>query len=1257
MNAAQETTKQTQSKSNIQYCASRHDSIEHYLENNNDPRTLTAKHFYEIFSSGTIKLYKTTRAGATTALCSGSVKRKELFTLICRTNRTVTKTVKEGTERVIGYPVNVIHILRNSFCPRIVERIKKHPCIEKFGFIPLPNCDYCEVRECPIRTAYESPISEIHGFSLTYAKLQSLVMSESKKTKILLDKITNHSKNIIFDEIQTLQEGTTVSVPIWENSRGKEWALTLKHFAELKKSSSLMQTFLDKVSEILSAVELEVQKLKNKSDKDHHLKHLASIVRNPASIRNIEKNKKIQDQQKAEKQRIENEYEKAKAPDPNVGYIEVALRNDETTNQSVNKGISELGREDLAFGTITRIQEILIKAIEKPKEYKLKEDEIILLSKLLMIVNSEFFTVSYVRGLDSERITLQAQDTLLFEAIKNFIRKSQNNSNKKRIIFTTATFGSLKIDNLLGLTDVKDWIWGDPLNTSAKLLVIADKSKISPFNFFNRLEAIAKLITEVIGKFGQENVAVCTMNKKWSKALSELGIKSTYYQSDETEGVASNKRIWIFVGLAQKPVNAKDHLAIIQAPYHDNPANLSKEDFLFYVSQKLRLESVHINSYQAISRAKDPEAKDRSVAIMIGVRKEDVEKCLIWSPTRQLKTLKTEKGLKFKVEAENPIGKPLLTVAPLNSDLDESLFIIDNWITNGVVDSYQLNWEYLKRIVDAKGYVSIKRLINVNGLAEQEVRKFFAELTEFLQRKTITDYVLMHDSKGEVKGLASRLFYEKSGKPCIIYNGFTQSSIEPTNADWFLALLAAVERADLEQSELSATYFSHHVSANVYRNLSNFFDSLQSHPQLCLGWIVIGEKGKHREERRLIRDIHCLGAWSPSFPRRVCKNQFTIENMIQLNGYANGASSKNDFFISVYSFPDKHPREGGNPPIDTLFIDLDVESERFSELRKAWASGDNSVLSELLSLRTKLLDETLKQTRLLFDYLVSLKIQPRILLSGFKGVHLFIDFPALQFSSLEVAKKILSKFMDELKSATRVTFDHSVVGDVSRLCRIPNTIHFDSSKLLGRSQYATPITSAELMNLSAEDYDRYCSNQRHLPIGRYESTEMLSILTQIEQDMDLDEVAVSPVHQIKDSERIRVYERECEREILANDDYDQLDIRPCFKRVHREQIQLSGGYGHKLRIGAVLELARQGLSVQSIVRWFSFCDDYDPRITEKAVFDLISRGYTDKHIDEYGSERRKGFKCETIQRCGFCLNESCQIYLKKYGGGDKNWKL
>ena len=87
-------------------------------------------------------------------------------------------------------------------------------------------------------------------------------------------------------------------------------------------------------------------------------------------------------------------------------------------------------------------------------------------------------------------------------------------------------------------------------------------------------------------------------------------------------------------------------------------------DLLHYVSQKLRADSVHISTYQAISRAKDPEAKNRSIAIMIGARKEEVEKCLLWGPSRTLKPLRTEKGLKFDVEIQDPIGKPLLTVAP-----------------------------------------------------------------------------------------------------------------------------------------------------------------------------------------------------------------------------------------------------------------------------------------------------------------------------------------------------------------------------------------------------------------------------------------------------------------------------------------------------------------------------------------------------------------------------------------------------------------
>jgi hypothetical protein len=81
-----------------------------------------------------------------------------------------------------------------------------------------------------------------------------------------------------------------------------------------------------------------------------------------------------------------------------------------------------------------------------------------------------------------------------------------------------------------------------------------------------------------------------------------------------------------------------------------------------------------------------------------------------------------------------------------------------------------------------------------------------------------------------------------------------------------------------------------------------------------------------------------------------------------------------------------------------------------------------------------------------------------------------------------------------------------------------------------------------------------------------------------------------------------------------------------------------------------MELAGQELSISSIVRWFDFCSDYDPDITEAYVKGIISRGYTDKNVNEYGREYRKGLKCTTIQRCGFCLGDECKIYKRKFRG-------
>jgi len=1215
--------------------------VEHFLLKEEDPRTIAAKRFYDEVPSGIVKAHKTTRAGATVALCSESVKRNELCTMICRTNRNITKTLKEDMVSVVGHPVNVIHIMRNSFCPRIMDLIAKHPAIELLGVIPLPSCDNCTISLCPVREAFETPAEDVHVYALTYAKLASLMMSRSKRARELLDKLVR-AKNVLFDEVQFLEEGDTVAVNVWEKMGSHEYTLNLDKYNKLAEASPLMQRFLDKAKEVLTSLQPEVEKLKLKAAADRYLKHLAIPIKTPAYIRALQRQREYDEKRQRKREELRRLH-------PDKPWIEIEKMM--IAHEALKEAMKRI--EALSFSEIVAIQELLIKAIIEPGKYGLTEDNIVTLSRLLFIINADVLAISYVRGLEGEQISIQSENSIMYAALRRFLSKIIFSPiNERRIIFTTATFGTLKIEILLHLRDVTDHVWGDPLNTSSKFLVVADRFRVSPYNFGKKLESITALIGVIMERFGPENVQVCTMNRAWSK---RIGFESTWYASDLTEGVSSRKRIWIMIGLAEKPLNAKDHLAITQAPYHDNPLNLLGEEFLYYVSQKLRADSVHISSYQAFSRVKDPEGKSRSIVIAVGARKEDVEKCLLWGPTRTLKPLKTEKGLKFDVEIQSPIGKPFLTVAPLTTDVEESLHIIDQWMNYGKIVEYKLNWVHLKKMVDTRGYISAKRLVKAYGLNEEELKKFLNELPELFASQGITDYILVRDSAGAVKGVATRQYYEKQAKPSIIYSTrFPLTSI--VQSSWFIALKAAVDRVPNDLNELPPGYFNHHVSSNIYPYLSEFLDTLTSDPNLCPGWVVVGEKGGERETRKLIRDRYNLTCWSPDLPRR-----FGAPEQVWVDSYAevlqfvtNSLQTSRDAFISVYAFPEHlHPSEGGNPPISTIFIDLDLESQKFSDLRNRWEHGDTAVVNQLLALRMTLLTEVLKQAKAFVNYLMKQGIQPRILLSGFKGVHIFVDFPSVQFSSLGVAKHIITKFLDEVKAHVakdtdiHVAFDTSVIGDLSRLCRIPNTTNIKATKLLDRTQYAVPIAVEELMGLTPDGYDKLCSSPRYIPVVRRESHEVLVMLTRITEDMDLDEVVVTPRGSVKDPERIEVYERECTKEILTDEDFEDLNIRPCFKRVRRERVSLDGPGGHLMRIGAVMELAIQELSVPSIVRWFNFCLDYDPAITEAAVQSIISRGYTDKHVDEYGREHRKGLRCTTIQRCGYCIKEDCHIYRRR----------
>jgi len=1220
-----------------------YDTIDRFLPDRvdrNDPRYLEAAKFYDETRHGTriIKLYKTTRAGATVSLSSESIRRGKLLTLVCRTNRVITETMKaDVAHHTAKYgKCDIIHITRNSFCPKLMKLIEAHPQLERLGVFPLPNCDKCDVslKECPIKYAYETPAKEVGVYCITYAKLLSLMLSSSKRVSNLLSKILL-SRNFIFDEAQYLQEADANQVAIWQKTKDQETDIRkdfTKKYEKLTESPRIAQ-LVEEISILLERITPSINEIKTKSREERFKKHLSITIVNPV-------------------------YEAI------IGTLD-----------RMYKETPHLIPPVKDFRDIMKTQSLLMRAIINPEKFGVNENDIITLSSLLFILASTRVTISYVKSLDCEEISLRAENSILYNVLKKTLKSLLDKNTDRRIFFTSATFGSFSLEALyqeeLSTHDLKieSRFWGkngDPMGTCSKSLVITDKAKVSPYNFRKRKQAILNLISAVAQKYGRENIQILTMNKAWAKSLlAELEKKGftkddvTWYGSDKTEGVKSRRRIWISVGLAQKPSNAKDHLAETQAPYHENPLGLEGEELYHFISQTLREESVHISTYQAISRAKDPNSKDRSLVIAIGTTKKEAEDCITWGTRRRLVPKITKRGYNFEVSVDELLSKPNLTQAPLTTDLTESTHIIDQWLNYGKIVGYKLNWVYLKKLVDQRGYISLKRLVNNYGFPETETQNLLDELPQLFAKQGISDHIILKTPEGKVKGVATLEHNKNLTKARILL--YKEKSQNPVvHLDWFIALSSAIDRAPANRSAISSKYFNRHVSTNHYLHVNECFDILQDNHYLCPGWIVIGEKDKERETRRLIRDVHCLSSWAPEFPRRFgSPTQVWVNNYSDLTqSITNSLDAGLDAFISVYSFPEHHhPMDGGNPPISTVFIDLDIESSELSDLRRRWDHGDKSVVDQLLVLRMTLLNEVLKQAKALVGYLVRQNIQPRMLLSGFKGAHIFIDFPSVQFSSPEIAKSTITTFLDEINtrvaqdSNVQVNFDTSVIGDLSRLCRVPNTANIKATKLLGRPQYAVPVTVDAFLKLTPEVYDKLCSSPRYIPMARNESHEVLVMLTRITENMELDEVAVTPKTSVKDPERLEKYERECTKEILTDEDFEELNLRPCFKKVRRQKLSLDGSGGHKMRIGAVMELASQELSIPSIVRWFDFCSDYDPDITEASVKSIISRGYTDEHLNEFGRQYRKGLKCTTIQRCGFCLGASCNIYRRKFMGG------
>jgi hypothetical protein len=153
------------------------------------------------------------------------------------------------------------------------------------------------------------------------------------------------------------------------------------------------------------------------------------------------------------------------------------------------------------------------------------------------------------------------------------------------------------------------------------------------------------------------------------------------------------------------------------------------------------------------------------------------------------------------------------------------------------------------------------------------------------------------------------------------------------------------------------------------------------------------------------------------------------------------AASGGPGYCSVYSFPRGHSRDDNIPEINTVFFDLDIpSSEGVYDPQAGGATDDwRRDMSKLL-VRARMV------ARVILD--AGLAEHFRVAYSGHKGIHLYVDFPAIdaELGPLQQYKNGIDNYatemIDFLADETGVRL-HEWVDvtnhELGRLARHPNT--------------------------------------------------------------------------------------------------------------------------------------------------------------------------------------------------------------------------
>ena len=409
-----------------------------------------------------------------------------------------------------------------------------------------------------------------------------------------------------------------------------------------------------------------------------------------------------------------------------------------------------------------------------------------------------------------------------------------------------------------------------------------------------------------------------------------------------------------------------------------------------------------------------------------------------------------------------------------------------------------------------------------------------------------------------------------------------------------------------------------------------------------------------------------LRYWADSYPRRVTKFQRWATTPQEAAELAVEAETmpENWPFISTYSFPHGHTKDGNVPRVDRLFIDLDVPDDGEYRLgndeQAAWVRDMSGLL-----VRTRKVARLLLKTRHPESWQVTL--------SGHKGVHLDLTFPAVptangnkeQFlKGMNAYSGALKEYliaetgMDDLAEYIDVTSK-----DLGRLRRVPNTLHLGATRAFGEDRFCVPVTLEELADLRPGGYIEFTRARREVD-GRFQPTpnqKAGEVLTQHIRNATTESGNYSTGGRFRDPQRITHYRQAVARNLgiewvevddpedddfpgyAAEDPSERITVddlsfvlsnRPCISALRERDDAFShGGASHKFELFAITNMMASKVPIETMVDLFRGLPDFSEEESRDAIERYISMGYAPAN-------------CETVWQDAptYCLGTSCQIY-------------